>query len=146
MPRLGARRVLPSQWRLRIPRPTAGRYGAGRDPAAARDDRALQLPWRPHTEAWLRDAAPAVALAAHGAACLLDLEGIVVDGCLGPALLRATLVAIDAALDRYDWRGATRPELLAGTIGADASAMGGALLPLYENFAPDRELFLKLDG
>jgi len=27
---------------------------------------------------------------------------------------------------------------------SDARAMGGALLPLYANFAPDRELFLKL--
>ncbi len=27
----------------------------------------------------------------------------------------------------------------------DACAIGGALLPLYANFAPDRDLFLKLD-
>ena len=37
-----------------------------------------------------------------------------------------------------------RPAVLEGTIGSDARAMGGALLPLYANFAPDRELFLKL--
>ncbi len=121
------------------------RFGAhGLDPAAARDDRALQPPWRPHTDAWLRDAAPAVALAVHGAACLLDLEGVVVDGCTAPALLQTAIEAIDAALDRYDWRGATRPALMAGTIGRDASAMGGALLPLYENFAPDPETSLRL--
>jgi len=35
-------------------------------------------------------------------------------------------------------------QLRAGTIGSDARALGGALLPLYANFAPDRELFLKL--
>jgi hypothetical protein len=34
--------------------------------------------------------------------------------------------------------------LLPGTIGSDARAIGGALLPLYANFAPDRELFLKV--
>lgn len=38
----------------------------------------------------------------------------------------------------------TRPTLLPGTIGSDARALGGALLPLYANFAPDRELFLKV--
>jgi hypothetical protein len=38
-----------------------------------------------------------------------------------------------------------RPRVLAGTIGSDARAIGGALLPLYANFAPDRDLFLKLD-
>jgi hypothetical protein len=37
-----------------------------------------------------------------------------------------------------------RPQLMAGTIGSDARALGGALLPLYANFAPDRELFLKV--
>ncbi len=36
------------------------------------------------------------------------------------------------------------PELHAGSIGTDARALGGALLPLHANFAPDRELFLKV--
>jgi hypothetical protein len=35
--------------------------------------------------------------------------------------------------------------VLPGAIGSDARAIGGALLPLYANFAPDRELFLKVD-
>jgi hypothetical protein len=39
-----------------------------------------------------------------------------------------------------------RPAVHAGAIGSDARALGGALLPLYANFAPDRELFLKLDA
>jgi hypothetical protein len=30
-----------------------------------------------------------------------------------------------------------------GSIGSDARALGGALLPLHANFAPDRDLFLK---
>ena len=51
---------------------------------------------------------------------------------------------VNFALDQYDWEGVARPALLEGTIGSDARAMGGALLPLYANFAPDRELFLKL--
>jgi hypothetical protein len=33
---------------------------------------------------------------------------------------------------------------MAGTIGSDARALGGAWLPLHANFAPDRELFLKV--
>jgi hypothetical protein len=33
---------------------------------------------------------------------------------------------------------------VAGTIGSDARALGGALLPLYEGFAHDRALFLKV--
>ncbi|MEP7101724.1 MAG: ROK family transcriptional regulator [Burkholderiales bacterium] len=118
----------------------------GLDPAAALDTRAMIKPWWPHTEQWLRDVGPAVALAVNSAACLLDLEGVIIDGSFSRELLRATLSTVNHALDQYDWEGVARPAVLEGTIGSDARAMGGALLPLYANFAPDRELFLKLAG
>jgi predicted NBD/HSP70 family sugar kinase len=114
------------------------------DVSAALDVRAMQKPWWPETERWLRDAAPAVAFAINSAACLLDLEGVIVDGSFSRELLRATLTAVNHALDKYNWEGVARPKVLEGVIGSDARAMGGALLPLYANFAPDRELFLKL--
>jgi predicted NBD/HSP70 family sugar kinase len=117
---------------------------AGLDAGAAVDDRALDEPWRLHTLGWLREAGPAIALAINSAACLLDLEGVIVDGSFSPVLLEALLAEIGRALDRYDWEGVVRPAVLAGTIGSDARAIGGALLPLYANFAPDRDLFLKL--
>ena len=53
---------------------------AGLDPAACNDERALQGEWLAHTEAWLRQAAGGIALAIHNAACLLDLEAVIVDG------------------------------------------------------------------
>jgi hypothetical protein len=56
------------------------------------------------------------------------------------------MAAVTGALDRYNWEGVQRPAVHAGAIGSDARALGGALLPLYANFAPDRELFLKLDA
>lgn len=116
------------------------------DASAALDLRAMQKPWWPHTQRWLDEAAPAIAFAANSAACLLDLDGVIVDGSFSRELLRATITAVNRALDQYDWEGVSRPELLDGTIGSDARAIGGALLPLYSNFAPDRELFLKLAG
>jgi hypothetical protein len=81
----------------------------------------------------------------HTAACLLDLEGVIIDGSFGRGLLAALLRELSEALDGYSWEGVARPEVLPGTIGSDARAMGGALLPLYANFAPDRDLFLKLE-
>jgi predicted NBD/HSP70 family sugar kinase len=119
---------------------------AGLDPAAAGDVRALSKPWSTHTDAWLGDAGAAVAFATNSAACLIDLDGVIIDGSFSRELLRATLGAVNHALDQYNWEGVSRPALLEGTIGSDARAMGGALLPLYANFAPDRELFLKLAG
>lgn len=117
----------------------------GLDPSAVGDDRALDAPWREATDAWLKRAAPAVALAVHNAACLLDMEGVIVDGNVGRGLLAALLRELDSALSRHSWEGVTRPALLAGTIGSDARAVGGALLPLYAAYAPDSELFLKIE-
>jgi predicted NBD/HSP70 family sugar kinase len=117
---------------------------AGLAAAAVGDARALQAPWRPLTLAWLSLAASGIAQAIQGAACLLDLEGAIVDGNFSRELLAALLDHTAQALDRCDWEGVARPQLMAGTIGSDARALGGAWLPLHANFAPDRELFLKV--
>lgn len=119
---------------------------AGLDPTASTDSRALQAPWHDITQRWLPQAAAAIALATNSAACLLDLEGVIVDGSMDRATLAALLTALDQAMDRYNWEGVVRPRLLPGAIGSDARAIGGALLPLYANFAPDRDLFLKVEG
>jgi len=117
---------------------------AGLDRAAAGDARAVQAAWWPVTQGWLRETTAAIALAVNSAACLLDLEGVIVDGSFSRELLAALLAELATALDRYSWEGVVRPAALPGTIGSDARAIGGALLPLYANFAPDRELFLKV--
>jgi predicted NBD/HSP70 family sugar kinase len=123
------------------------RYASARlDAGAATDERALLAPWRKHTEVWLKDAAPAMALAINGAASLLDLDGVIVDGSFTRPLLAELLAELERALDLCNWEGVNRPDVLPGTIGSDARAMGGALLPLYANFAPDRDLFLKLEA
>jgi predicted NBD/HSP70 family sugar kinase len=121
-----------------------GRYaGAGLDPAASGDARALLAPWLPHTRAWLKEAARAMALAVNSAACLLDLDVVIVDGSFTRELLAALLAELGPAIAHYNWEGVSQPQVLAGTIGSDARAMGGALMPLHAAFAPDRELFLK---
>ncbi len=112
------------------------------DPGAG-TGQALAPPWRETTEAWLKQAALAIAHTISSAACLLDLEAVIVDGAIDRDLLDARLAAVTEAMTRYNWEGVRPPELLPGTIGADAGALGGALLPLHANFAPDRDLFLK---
>jgi predicted NBD/HSP70 family sugar kinase len=119
---------------------------AGLEPAAAYDERATQAPWAEHSARWVSQAAGAIAMVVTSASCMLDPEGVIVDGSCSRALLEQLMAAITAALERYNWEGVQRPPLHAGTIGSDARALGGALLPLYANFAPDPELFLKLDA
>lgn len=76
----------------------------------------------------------------------VDLEGVIVDGNMSCELLAALLADTTHVLQRCNWTGVAQPPLMAGTIGSDARALGGALLPLYTKFAPDRDLFLKAVG
>lgn len=96
--------------------------------------------------AWVSDAARAIALAINSATCLLDLDKVIIDGSCDRVLLEKLLAEIEVALGYYDWEGVTRPEVLAGAIGSDARVIGGALLPLYANFAPDHALFFKQEN
>jgi predicted NBD/HSP70 family sugar kinase len=117
---------------------------AGLDPQAWTDGRAFTSAWRTETDAWVAESARAVGWAIASGACLLDIDGVIIDGVFNRELLSALLAAVHANLDQHSWEGVSRPQVLAGTIGSDARAIGGALLPLYAHFAPDRDLFLKL--
>jgi predicted NBD/HSP70 family sugar kinase len=116
---------------------------AGAPAAAAHDHRALSPEWWRVTEQWLDTACPAMAGALINATALLDLEAVVIDGELDRQLVREIIRRTERVLDGFEWEGMVRPQLLEGTIGADARAMGGAILPLYAHFAPVHELFLK---
>ncbi len=116
---------------------------AGLDGDAAIDSRALEPPWAAYTRVWLKSAAQAMALSIATAACLLDLGDVVIDGVFHRDLLSRVIAHVEEALDAHSWEGVNRPSVRAGTIGSDARALGGALLPLYAAFAPDPEVFLK---
>ena len=116
---------------------------AGLAPDAAYDDRATTEPFALHTAQWIAIAARALAHCAVGGTAFMDLDAVVIDGSFSRTMLAQLLAQTTQALDDYNWEGLWRPQLLAGDIGSDARALGGALLPLHENFAPDRDLFLK---
>ncbi|SDO15380.1 Sugar kinase of the NBD/HSP70 family, may contain an N-terminal HTH domain [Rhodoferax sp. OV413] len=115
----------------------------GLDPTAAYDDRALLAPFATETHAWVAQAASALAHCVLSGTAFLDLEAVVIDGSLCRPLLELLLERTRLALADYNWEGLWRTTLVAGSIGSDARALGGALLPLHANFAPDRDLFLK---
>lgn len=115
------------------------------DPSAAYDDRALQGPWRAHTHEWLHSAAQALALCIVSGTAFLDVQAVVLDGAAAPALLQGLVDQTRQALSSYNWEGLSAPpQLEIGTIGSNARALGGALLPLHACFAPDHDLFLKV--
>jgi predicted NBD/HSP70 family sugar kinase len=118
---------------------------AALDGNACYNEKALDPEYLVHTQAWLTQAVPALGLIVQNAACLLDIEAVILDGNLSRGLLHMLQGQLREHLAHYNWEGVTTPALLGGTIGADARALGGGLLPLYSSFAPDPELFLKLD-
>lgn len=116
----------------------------GLDPMAAYDDRALQAPWLPYTREWIERAALALAQCIVSGTAFLDVEAVVMDGAVARGLLADLLASTRDALEAYNWEGLqAQPRLEEGSIGSNARALGGALLPLHACFAPDHDLFLK---
>ena len=115
----------------------------GLDPSAAYDERAMQAPFAAETQKWITRAANSLAHCVVSGTAFLAPEAVVIDGSMCRPLLQQLLTSTQQALKDYNWEGLWPTPIVAGSIGSDAHALGGALLPLHSNFAPDRDLFLK---
>jgi predicted NBD/HSP70 family sugar kinase len=116
----------------------------GLDPSAAYDERALSEAFASETQAWIDKAAQALAHCVVSGTAFLDIDTVVIDGSFCPALQNQVIERTNAALQSYNWEGLWPATVIAGNVGPDARALGGALLPLHANFAPDQGLFLKV--
>jgi predicted NBD/HSP70 family sugar kinase len=117
---------------------------AGLDTTAAYDDRAMTGAFAAHTDAWIASAAVGLAQSVVSGTAFLDIDAVVIDGSFSRNMLQRLIEETGQALRRYNWEGLWPATVIAGSMGSDARALGGALLPLHENFAPDRDLFLKV--
>ncbi len=94
-------------------------------------------------ENWITDIAAGLALTVVSATSVIDFEAIVIDGGF-PSTVRDQIVSRTIGnLDRFDRQGLVPVEIVAGTIGPSAPAIGGACLPLLASFAQDREVLFK---
>ncbi|MDE0112109.1 MAG: ROK family transcriptional regulator [Albidovulum sp.] len=92
---------------------------------------------------WADYAARALAIGILSAISTFDFDAVVIDGDL-PSEVREYLVErLRESLDEQDFTGLVRPELLVGDLGNRARALGGALLPFYSNYVPERDLLVK---
>ena len=115
----------------------------GLDRSAVYDERALSADYRPFTLAWIATAAAALAQCVVSGTAFLDIDAVLLDGSFSRGMLQLLRDSTQQALALYDWEGLWPATLMAGSMGPDAGALGGALLPLHANFAPDRDIFLK---
>ncbi|MEN3746199.1 ROK family transcriptional regulator [Sphingomonas sp. HF-S3] len=87
--------------------------------------------------AWTKQCIEALAFAVTSANSLLDLEAVILDGALPPAILDDIAEGLrshfctDAPPDFFV------PEIRKGTLGGVAGAVGAGLLPLHASFTPD---------
>jgi predicted NBD/HSP70 family sugar kinase len=96
-----------------------------------------------HLDAWIEEAAYALAYACTVAISVIDVKSIVVDGAM-PSQVRARLVSrVEHFFAGMDRRGLSDVTIGPGSIGPDARAIGGGALPLIKNFARDREVLFK---
>jgi predicted NBD/HSP70 family sugar kinase/biotin operon repressor len=92
---------------------------------------------------WIDEAAGAMAQAVTAASAVIDFPAVVVDGAF-PAQVRDRLVeGITQAIAGHDRQGLSPVSIVPGTIGPAAREIGGASLPLFANFAMDREVLFK---
>ena len=92
---------------------------------------------------WIDDTAKNLAHAALSAAGLIDFEAVIIDGSLPSHIREQIVIATNQYFSKLDKRGTAPVEIIAGTIGADARALGGAALSLMANFAIDRDVLFK---
>jgi predicted NBD/HSP70 family sugar kinase len=116
---------------------------AGRSGLLVAEPEIMRAEYNEFTQPWLDQAASGIAMAAASAAAMLDLDAIVMDGSLDTGLLAALRERTQQAMQHYRFEGMRVPQLLAGSVGAHARALGGALLPLHAQFFPTQDIFLK---
>ena len=97
----------------------------------------------PHLDAWIDGASQAIAYAAISAISVIDVAAIVIDGAMPLNVRQKLSLRVAAQVETMDRRGLSDVKIIAGAIGADARAIGGAALPLIKTFARDREVLFK---
>jgi predicted NBD/HSP70 family sugar kinase len=99
----------------------------------------------PALDSWIVEAAQQLAYAIVAAVAVVDTPTIIVDGGF-PKSVRARLVTeTRLALENVNRQGLSPFEVIEGTIGHAARALGGATIPLMANFSQDSEVLFKKD-
>lgn len=87
---------------------------------------------------WMEGAAEGLASAILSASTLLELEAVLIDGWMPPAIRAEVTRRTAAALARLDVSGVTPPVVREGTVGAQARSLGAAAIPLSQRYLLDQ--------
>ncbi|MGL4489827.1 MAG: ROK family protein [Rhizobiaceae bacterium] len=88
-------------------------------------------------EEWIGLAAGALAHAIVASAAVLDFGAAIIDGGFPHWVKQRLVTAIRSAVLKLDLQGIELPEIIAGEVGTQARALGGASLPLFSRYLLD---------
>lgn len=94
----------------------------------------------PAVDEWLQDCVDALAPAVRSAHCMLDVPVVVLDADVDFGLIDRLREALARELRDTAPEARGVPEIVRGTFGSDAGAIGAASLPMFFNFSPRSEV------
>jgi hypothetical protein len=77
-----------------------------------------------------------------GIISIVDIEAVIIDSILPRIILQDLVAGIQSRLREIVPVGLLVPEIIVGSIGRLGSAIGGAMLPIYAQFAPDSSVLV----
>ncbi|WP_343070355.1 ROK family transcriptional regulator [Pelagibacterium limicola] len=94
-------------------------------------------------EGWVEELCDSLALIVMSATAIIDFEAVIIDGGFPDPVRRQIVEKVRRRLETFDRQGLSRVDVIAGELGPDARAMGGACIPLLSQFTLDREVLFK---
>ncbi len=97
----------------------------------------------PPLKSWIDRVSQSLAAAIVASLSVIDFPVVRIDGAMPRNVLAEIIAGTRAQIAKLDCQGLTPFEITAGTIGGEARALGGAMLPILANFTCDPEVLLK---
>lgn len=92
---------------------------------------------------WLEEAARAIAFAVVSSISVFDFGLVTIDGALPRAVLLRLVDTVRSLASGYDLQGLSPFDLAAGSLGSDARPLGGAMLPINDQYGCGQDILLK---
>lgn len=89
---------------------------------------------------WLEDCSDALVWTIQSLIALVDADAVIIDGNLTKFLLAEIVDTVDRRMQKSSQKGVFLPKIVLGEVGAEAGAIGAAILPFFAEFAPDHAL------
>ncbi|WP_168788707.1 ROK family transcriptional regulator [Paraburkholderia aromaticivorans] len=90
----------------------------------------------PAVDEWIDDCIDALAPALRSMLCVLDVPVVILDADVDCGLLNTLMKRLRTAMIATAPEARGTPEMVQGTFGPDAGAIGAATLPMFFNFSP----------